>query len=150
MNQNIDTEDFTKKVILPYERQANYYETDQMGVIHHSNYIRWFEEARVDYLEKIGLGYDKMEAMGILSPVLGITCEYKSSVKFYDKVIIVPMITYFNGLKMTISYTIIDVLTNQIRTTGESKHCFVNKDFKPINMKKHYKDVYDILAHWTN
>jgi acyl-CoA thioester hydrolase len=150
MNQNNTTKDITDLVILPYERQANYYETDQMGVIHHSNYIRWFEEARIDYLEKIGLGYDKMEAMGIISPVLGISCEYKSSVKFYDKVIITPKITYFNGLKMTISYTITDANTNQIRTTGESKHCFVNKDFKPINMKKSYHEVYDLLTFWTS
>jgi len=40
--------------ILPYIRKAQFYETDQMGVIHHANYIHWFEEARVDFLEQIG------------------------------------------------------------------------------------------------
>ncbi len=63
-----------------------YYETDQMAVIHHSNYIRRFEESRIDFLEQIGLGYDKLEAGGILIPVLGVSCEYKSSVNFNDKV----------------------------------------------------------------
>ena len=52
--------------IKPYERNAKYYETDQMGIIHHSNYIRWFEEARVDAMEQAGIPYDKMEEMGII------------------------------------------------------------------------------------
>jgi len=56
MNEEITQEAATPSVeLLPYYRQAKYYETDQMAVVHHSNYIRWFEEARVDYLEKIGL-----------------------------------------------------------------------------------------------
>ena len=37
----------------PYEYKAQYYETDQMGIIHHSNYIRWLESARIDYLEQL-------------------------------------------------------------------------------------------------
>ena len=38
-----------------YEHQAQYYETDQMGIIHHSNYIRWFESARIWYMNEIGV-----------------------------------------------------------------------------------------------
>ena len=53
-----------------YEHQTQYYETDQMGVIHHSNYIRWFEEARIDLMRQMGIGYEEMEAQGIISPVL--------------------------------------------------------------------------------
>ena len=52
-----------------YSHKVQYYETDQMGIVHHSNYIRWFEEARTDLMEQMGLGYDEMEARGILSPV---------------------------------------------------------------------------------
>ena len=51
-----------------FEHKAQYYETDKMGVVHHSNYIRWFEEARVDFMEKAGLPYDKMEESGIMMP----------------------------------------------------------------------------------
>ena len=49
--------------IRPYEHHAKYYETDQMGIIHHSNYIKWMEEARMDLMEQIGLSYKEMEAM---------------------------------------------------------------------------------------
>lgn len=150
INEAISHNVITGESIRPYIRQAMYYETDQMAIIHHSNYIRWFEESRIDYLEQIGLGYDQLEADGILIPVLGVSCEYKSSVRFNDKVMILAKIRSFNGVKMTIQYKVLDTDTNAVKATGESQHCFVNKDFKPINMKKHYKEVYDILISWMN
>ncbi len=52
--------------IHPYEHHAKYYETDQMGIIHHSNYIKWMEEARMDLLEQMGLSYKEMEEMEII------------------------------------------------------------------------------------
>ena len=47
-----------------YKHTVQYYETDKMGITHHSNYIRWMEEARVDFLKSTGFGYDKLEEMG--------------------------------------------------------------------------------------
>ena len=64
--------------MTPYRHKVQYYETDRMGVTHHSNYIRWMEEARVDLLEQIGWGYDRMESLGIQSPVTGVGCVYKA------------------------------------------------------------------------
>ena len=61
-----------------YEHKTQYYETDQMGIIHHYNYIRWFEEARMDMMEQMGMGYAEMEKRGIISPVLSVHSEYKS------------------------------------------------------------------------
>ena len=57
-----------------------------MGIIHHSNYIRWFEEARTDVMERRGIGYKAMEECGIYSPVLSISCEYKTMVHYSDTV----------------------------------------------------------------
>ncbi len=138
-----------KQKLRPYIRQAKYYETDQMAVIHHSNYIRWFEEARVDFLEQIGLGYDRIEAAGVYSPVLGVSCEYKSSVRFQEEVMILPKLSSFNGIKMTIEYLVLDAKSQQVRATGESKHCFTSTDFKPVSLKRDYKEMYDLLCQWT-
>ena len=84
--------ELTMNEILPkevvFERKANYYETDQMGIVHHSNYIRWFEEARLYYMEAIGLPYELMEEAGIFIPVLGVSCDYKVSVRFAETVCI--------------------------------------------------------------
>lgn len=135
--------------LKPYLHLAKYYETDKMAVIHHSNYIRWFEEARVDFLEQIGLGFDQIEAAGLYSPVLSVNCEYKASVRFNEKVYILPKIEYFNGIKMIIGYNIIDAETKQIRANGESVHCFVTTDFKPVSLKKDHREMYDTLLHWT-
>lgn len=149
MDQSKELNNQISDDVQPFIRKANYYETDQMGVIHHSNYIRWFEEARIYYLEQIGLSYAKMEELGVISPVLGVTCEYKSSVRFNETVSITPKIEYFNGLKMTISYVIKDLYSGIIRATGESKHCFLSSEFKPINMKKQHIEMYHILSRWA-
>ena len=67
--------------IQPYRHQAQYYETDQMGIVHHSNYIRWMEEARIDFMKQAGLSYRKMEALEIIIPVLEVQCVYHSMVR---------------------------------------------------------------------
>ena len=59
-----------------YKRKMNYYETDQMGIIHHSNYIRLFEEARLDIMDKSGINYADIEEMGIIIPVMSVDCKY--------------------------------------------------------------------------
>lgn len=128
-----------------YQHKAQYYETDQMGCVHHSNYIRWFEEARTDLLEQVGFSYKKMEECGILSPVLEVNAQYKSMVRYQEIVTIDARVTSFNGLKFTISYTIKDALTNEVKTIGESKHCFLNQDLKPIRLQKENKEVYELF-----
>ena len=61
--------------IIPYSREVFYYETDQMGIVHHSNYVRWLEEARIDFMKQIGISYAAMEEMGILIPMFRRICE---------------------------------------------------------------------------
>ena len=53
-----------------YKHKVHYYETDKMGVTHHSNYIRWMEEARVAYLAEVGWDYARLESLGMISPVV--------------------------------------------------------------------------------
>lgn len=119
-----------------YEHQAQYYETDQMGIIHHSNYIRWFESARIRYMQQIGVEYGDMERTGVISPVLEVNCVYKSMVHFGDIVEIVPKIEKYNGIKLELSYIVLDKKTQQIRACGSSKHCFLNNEGKPVSLKK--------------
>ena len=67
-----------------YFRRAQYHETDQMGIIHHSNYIKWMEEARIDFMKEMGFGYGEVEKRGIVSPVAEVSTTYKKPV-FYRK-----------------------------------------------------------------
>lgn len=119
-----------------YKHQAQYYETDQMGIIHHSNYIRWFESARIWYMGQIGVDYRDMEKQGIISPVLEVSCTYKSMVHFGDVVAIVPKIEKYNGVKLEVSYQVLDQATGEVRTYGRSSHCFLGQDGKPLSLKK--------------
>ena len=121
-----------------YIHKVNYYETDKMGVTHHSNYIRWMEDARVDFLNQIGFGYKKLEEEGIISPVIGVECDYKAPTYFDDEIEINVEVEEFKGVKLVIKYTMINTNNNEIVLTGKTKHCFIDKDNKPIILKKKY------------
>ena len=126
-----------------YVHKVNYYETDKMGITHHSNYVRWMEEARLDFLSQAGLPYDKMEKDGIMIPVLSASCQYKYAVRFNDTVCIKMKLEEFNGLKFKISYLVTDKETGDIRLIAETAHFFVDNDFKPIRIKNAAPKVYD-------
>ena len=128
-----------------YERIPHYYETDQMGIIHHSNYIRWFEEARIQLLENYNLDYKTLEQLGILIPVLQVSCQYKQYITFHEPIRIYPKLETFTGLKFEFSYEIRDVKENKLKAIGHSSHCFLNKDLKPIRLKKEFPEIYQLL-----
>ena len=123
-----------------YERKINYYETDRMGVVHHSNYIRFLEEVRCNWLESIGLPFATLEENGITIPVLAVNCEYKHHVTFNDVIIIEMVVKEYTGVRMTVQYKIINKNTGDIVLVGETKHCFTNKNLRPINLKKFNKE----------
>ena len=129
----------------PYLHKTQYYETDQMGVVHHSNFIRWFEEARTDLLERAGLGYDEMEKLGIVVPVLSASCEYKSSVRYGETVAVIPAIESYTGLRLTISYRVVDSGSGELRATGETRHAFLDRNFKPSPLQRSHPEVHELM-----
>lgn len=132
--------------MTPYEHKVQYYETDGMGIVHHSNYIRWFEEARVDLLEQLGFGYDRIESEGFSSPVLEVHCQYKMMTRFGDTVKISAQITEYNGVRMAIHYVIRDAQTNVLRCEGESKHCFISTDGRPVSLRRSWPALDRVFA----
>ena len=124
-----------------FEWTVQYYETDQMGIIHHSNYIKWMEEARLDLMDQIGLNYKQMEEMEIISPVLSISVEYHSMVHFDDTVVIQTKLVKYTGVKMEVEYIMTDKETGELRTTAYSSHCFLNRSGKPISLKRSYPEL---------
>lgn len=120
-----------------FERRINYYETDRMGVVHHSNYIRYLEEARCSWLDAIGMPFSLLEENGITIPVLGVNVTYKHHVTFDDTIIINVFSKEYNGVRMTIGYNVTDKKTGSTVLTGETKHCFTNRELRPVNLKKY-------------
>jgi len=129
-----------------YERVPFYYETDQMKIIHHANYIRWFEEARVYYLEKVGIVFAEQEAKGIVCPVLTMDAQYKKMVRFGEPVEIETRLNLYNGLRYGFSYVVRNQKTKEICCTGASTHCFINPQGNLMKVKKEYPEMHALLT----
>lgn len=131
----------TKNKIQPYIHHAKYYETDQMGIIHHSNYIRWMEDARMDAMSQFGISYNNMEKNGIISPVVSVSCQYKSMVHFDDTILIQVSVIKYNGVRLDLAYEITDKNTGELRTKGTSTHCFLDRVGQVISLKRDYPEI---------
>ena len=129
------------------KHKVNFYDTDAMAVVHHSNYIRWFEEVRTEYLESRGFPYAKMEELGVMIPVLSVDCRYKRPVRFGQTVLINTVIEEFDGLRMKVGYKITDEETGKLMAEGHSEHCFVEAEsFRPIRLDKAHPEMAAIFS----
>ena len=120
-----------------YQHLVQYYETDRMGVTHHSNYIRFMEEARLDFFNDLGYDYIEFEKLGVFSPVVGLNnIRYKKSTTAGDLIEIEVSIKEMNAVIFTLSY----VMKCEDATVfvGESEHCLISKEGKilPLNNKQ--------------
>ena len=128
-----------------YKREINYYETDKMGVVHHSNYIRFLEEARCKWLKELGISMEYMEEIGYTIPTLEVNCKYLKHVTSGDIIIIRPIVTEYNGVRMTVLYEVLNIKTKKEVIKAWTKHCFTNSKLRPINMKKNNIQIYEIF-----
>ena len=134
------------KKMTKYIHKVQYYETDKMAVTHHSNYLRWMEEARVDFLDQIGWNYRKLEDSGISSPVLNLTCRYRHSTTFDDTIEITTRVTSLSFVRLCFSYEMRHAGTEKpILCTGTSEHCFLDSTGHPMNLKKDCPEIYEAL-----
>lgn len=127
-----------------YKHKVQYYETDKMGITHHSNYIRWMEEARIDFLDTLGYGFDKLEAEGIVSPVVSVDCEYKKTSTFPDAISIEVSVAEFKGVKLKLHYRMFNE-KGELVCESNSSHCFLNGRGMPMRLNKEYPDFYQLL-----
>ena len=129
----------------PYIHKVHYYETDKMGIVHHSNYIRWMEEARIDFLGQIGWDFDKLEEMGIVSPVLAVECRYKEVTRFPEEIQIDVSVKEFRGVRLILEYQMRKCGSENIVTVGTTEHAFLDKDYKPLRLKKTHPELCQAL-----
>ena len=129
----------------PYKHTVKYYETDRMGITHHSNYVRWMEEARIDFLEKIGWGLDRIEAMGIVSPVVSIACKYKQTTTFPEEVSIWVTLEEVRGARLKLNYV---MKNSQGKTVLEarSENCFTNSEGVVLRIDRKFPQFYEALC----
>ncbi len=107
--------------------KIRYAETDQMGIVHHSNYLIYFEEARVSFMEHRGKPYHRMESEGILVPVVESYVKYMKPVYFGDEIEI--SVTFkAMGVRFRFHY---EVFRGKEKVAeGYTTHVYVNRNFK--------------------
>lgn len=125
--------------------RVRYAETDQMGIVYHSNYIIWFEIGRTDWFRQIGQDYKSLEEKNILLPVIGVNCQYRKSALYDDLVIIRTYLKELKGVRLTFHYEILRKEGRELLAEGESQHAFVDKDQRPVRLKKEFPELWDIL-----
>ena len=126
-----------------YLRKVNYYECDPMGITHHSNYIRYMEEARIDMQDQLGYGYEKMEADGIVSPVVALNCEYKRSTRFQDEILVHLSLQEVTPLRLTFGYEM--TCRGQLIFRASSVHCFLENG-RPMSLEQRYPEFFRALV----
>ncbi|MBQ4390501.1 MAG: acyl-CoA thioesterase [Paludibacteraceae bacterium] len=123
----------------PYRHIVNYYECDRMGITHHSNYIRFMEEARIDWMDQLGYGFERMEAEGVVSPVMAVALQYKNTTTFKDAIDITLKVEEMSALKMSFAYTM--KVGDKVVCTATSTHCFIENN-RPVAIEKRFPELY--------
>lgn len=132
--------------VFTYTHNVQYYETDQMKIVHHSNYVRWLEEARCAYLTKLGWGLERFESEGIVSPVTAVECRYLATTTFPDIIEIEISSVELKGARLYISYEVRRKGEEKPVLTARSEHCFISGDGRIINLKKTYPEFWSLLG----
>ena len=127
--------------MFEYTHKVHYYETDKMGIVHHSNYIRWMEEARVAFLDEIGASFFDMEARGLQSPVVGVSCKYRRPTRFDDRVRVQVSVASYNGAVLKVAYEMYNETTGELACTGSSEHCFLDGSGRLVALHKCCADI---------
>lgn len=124
---------------------VRYAETDQMGIVHHSNYPVWFEAGRTDFIRKLGLPYSKIEENGALLPLVELRCFFKGVAKYEDEIVVRTSVKEYNGIKLTFHYDVCLSGSDKSITEGETVHAWTNKDLKPVNLRKFRPEIHDLV-----
>lgn len=125
---------------------ARYGETDMMGIVHHSVYALYYEQARVDFIKNFGITYLQLEKEGLMLPLVSLNCNYKKPVYFADEVVVETSVEEIKPAKIKFRYNVYNS-DNDLVNTGYTEHGFVDsKTFKPVNAKKSFAELYKRLS----
>lgn len=131
--------------IKPYSRKINYYETDMMGIVHHSNYIRYFEEARIDLMNQINCSVSDLEDNGISIANVDAFAKYIVPLRFDDNVVITSRLSGLSPSKMQFEYEIRFKNSDILAANGKTTHCCLNTSKKPLSIRKADSKLYERL-----
>ena len=124
--------------MIEVREKVRFVDTDMMGVVHHSNYFRWFEVGRVAYLKQAGVEILDMMANGYVCPIRDVSCVYKNSAFFDDEIIIQSTMAVFSKARMTFTYKILRAKDNLVLAEGRTTNAFTDSEGKVKRLPDKY------------
>ncbi|KOO51328.1 acyl-CoA thioesterase [Viridibacillus arvi] len=118
------------------EIEIRYAETDQMGVVYHSNYIIWLELGRTQLIHDLGFSVTQLEADGYVSPVMDISIQYKAAMRYGQVATVRTWIESHGKLRTVYGYEVLHE-DGTVAVTAKSEHILVKKEsFRPVSLGK--------------
>jgi len=127
--------------------RVRYAETDQMGVVYHSNYFVWFEVGRVELLRQLGFTYREMESKdGCVIAVVDARCRYKAPARYDDEIIVRTHLKNIRESLIHFAYEVLRAPENTLLAEGETTHIVVDPDMKVRALPEKYLDAFRVAA----
>ena len=131
----------------PHETRlrVRYAETDQMGVVHHANYLIWMELARVEWCEARGFQYKDMEKEeGVFLAVVETSCRHLRPARFDDRICVRTVVEEANTRVAKFAYEILRITDGELLATGFTKHVYVSKEMQRSRLPQKYHELFGI------
>ncbi|GGE52015.1 putative acyl-CoA thioesterase YneP [Pullulanibacillus camelliae] len=125
--------------------RVRYSETDQMSIVHHSEYVKWFEVGRTDYIRELDQTYADIEKAGFYLPVINVNVSYKSPAKYDEFIIIKSSIAEYNGVRIKFFYQAVRESDGEVLAEGSSEHCWTTTAMRPVKLSKAWPELHHIL-----
>ena len=126
---------------------VRYAGTDKMGIAHHANYPVWYEVGRTDYIKLFGTTYSDMEAAGVMTPVLNLTCHYGRPAVYEDRLIVRTWCIHMSAARIEFAYTVKKICDDGSEIElgyGTTEHGVVDaKTFRPCNIRKRLPELFE-------
>ncbi len=124
---------------------VRYAETDMMGIVYHSRYYPWFEVARSDFIKECGIPYSEVEKAGVYMPLIETGARYIQGLTYDDKVLVECSVVKLSVVRCEFSYKVYKLPDMVLCTEGMTSHAFTGKDLRPVNLKKKFPQIWEII-----
>ena len=115
-------------MVTKVRHRVNFYDTDAMAVVHHANYIRWFEIGRVEFLRAAGITLGELMGDGFVFPITDVKAKYVASARFDDDLIIETTPTALTKVKMAFAYRVLRESDGTLLVEGHTQNVFTSQE----------------------
>jgi len=132
-----------RPVVAENRLRVRYAETDQMGVVYHSNYFIWFEIGRVELMRQLGFPYRDIEQNdGLFIAVADARCRYKAPARYDDEVIVRTHLKNVRESFVNFGYELVSASDGTLLAEGETTHIVTDKQMKPARLPEKYLQAF--------